>query len=83
MDSGLAMEALALGISDKLLGQKIVALVTPKVKGCTENEVMSVCARALPKYKLPAGIKLVQGLPKSSSGKVDRARCQELIEKAF
>jgi acyl-CoA synthetase (AMP-forming)/AMP-acid ligase II len=83
MESGLAMEALVLAISDKLLGQKIVALVTPKAKGCTESEVMSFCARAVPKYKLPAGIKLVSGLPKSSSGKVDKLRCQELIEKAF
>jgi long-chain acyl-CoA synthetase len=83
MESGLAIETLVLGMSDKLLGQKIVALVTPKAEGCTENEVMSFCAAAVPKYKLPAGIKLVKGLPKSASGKVDRARCQELLEGFF
>jgi acyl-CoA synthetase (AMP-forming)/AMP-acid ligase II len=72
-----------MGVSDELLGQKIVALVTPKTRECSESEVMSFCARAVPKYKLPAGIKMVQGLPKSSSGKVDKARCQELLQECF
>ena len=77
--SGLVIETLVLGIPDRFLGQKLMAVATPKHGTCEFRDILLYCARILPKYKLPAEIKLVRALPKSSSGKIDRNRCKELV----
>jgi acyl-CoA synthetase (AMP-forming)/AMP-acid ligase II len=79
MASELLFEAAVLGLSDDMMGTKLVALTAPLSRDCTENEIMKYCAEKLPKYKIPAEVKIVRMLPKNEMGKIDRAKCLELI----
>ncbi|MCP4368082.1 MAG: acyl--CoA ligase, partial [Deltaproteobacteria bacterium] len=78
MATELVIEIVVVGIPDKLLGNRLIALATPKNGDISESRIMSLCAERLPKYKLPGSIKLVRSLPKNTSGKIDRAKCLEL-----
>ena len=79
MDTDLVIETSVIGIPDDLLGNKLIALVTPKKKETSEKMIMLQCAKKLPKYKLPSVIKKVKAIPKSASGKTDREKCLKLI----
>lgn len=79
MATGLIIEAAVIGIPDELLGNRLVAVVTPLKEDVTADYLMSCCARKLPKYKLPGTIKLVRALPKNASGKVIKAKCLDMI----
>lgn len=81
MKSELLMEAIVLGVPDALLGYKLVALAAPKTDTCSENVVLNYCAEMLPRYKVPSHVKLIKALPKSASGKIDRTRCIELLNR--
>ena len=77
--TGLFIEVAVLGLPDTLLGNKLVAVTVPQNGDCTEKRVFEACAKKLPKYKMPAEIKMIRTLPKNASGKIDRTRCIELI----
>jgi acyl-CoA synthetase (AMP-forming)/AMP-acid ligase II len=77
--TGLVIEAVVLGLPDKLLGHKLIGIVVPKNGSCTEIDIITECAGKLPKFKLPAAVKLVRSLPKNANGKIDRTKCLELI----
>jgi long-chain acyl-CoA synthetase len=79
-ESGAFMEAVVLGLPDGLLGHKLVALAVAKNHDPNLKEILAYCAGKLPKYKLPATVQLVRALPKNASGKIDRARCLELMK---
>ncbi len=79
-ESGAFVEAVVLGLPDGLLGHKLVALAVAKNHDPSMNEILTYCAGKLPKYKLPATVKLVRSLPKNASGKIDRTRCIELMK---
>ena len=79
MGTGLLMEATVLGIPDKLLGQRLVALVTPKNNNCNLEMILKLCASKLPRYEVPSEIKFVRSLPKNASGKIDSVKCLELF----
>lgn len=78
METGLVVETIVLGVPDEFLGNKLVALVCPKNGDCSEKVILSRCAERLPKFKMPSKIRLMKTIPKSSSGKIDRAKCLEL-----
>ena len=79
MDTGLVVEATVIGIPDKLLGHRLLAVAIPKNRDCSENRILSSCAEKLPKYKLPSKVKFVRTLPKNITGKIDRGKCVELF----
>jgi acyl-CoA synthetase (AMP-forming)/AMP-acid ligase II len=79
MSSGLIFETALVGLPDTILGSKLIALTAPLSRDCTENQILKYCAENLPKYKLPAEVKIVRMLPKNEMGKIDRAKCLELI----
>lgn len=79
MESGLVMETIVLTISDSLLGNKLVALVTTIDPSTSARQIVEYCVPRLPKHKLPGDIRLVKSLPKLSSGKIDKKKCEELI----
>jgi acyl-CoA synthetase (AMP-forming)/AMP-acid ligase II len=81
MDTGLVVEVAVVGIPDPLLGLKLAALVEPKDKKNTSEDILKKCAQYLPKYKLPAQIAFVRSLPKKASGKIDREKCVNLSKK--
>lgn len=79
METGLVIEAAVFGIPDTLLGHKLIAIAAPTNGDCSENLILGECAEKLPRYKLPNQVKLVQTLPKSASGKIDRIQCLKLM----
>ncbi|MFC1877550.1 class I adenylate-forming enzyme family protein [Thermodesulfobacteriota bacterium] len=77
--TGLIIEAAVLGVPDDLLGNKLMALAVSKNGEVSEQSILSECHDHLPKYKMPESVKLIRALPKNASGKVDKAKCLEMI----
>ena len=80
MATGLVIEAAVMGVPDALLGNKLIALVVSKNSEVDESMILSRCNEKLPKYKIPESVKLMRALPKNASGKVNKAKCIELIQ---
>jgi len=67
-------EAAVLPVSDELLGSRLRAVVTADGAGnLTREEVLVHCQRWLPGYMVPDIVEFREGLPRTSTGKVDRA----------
>lgn len=79
MSSGKLVEAAVLGVPDELMGHKLVAFVVAGANEYSQHEILSFCARKLPKHKQPAEIKNIRSLPKNASGKIDRMKCLDLL----
>ena len=79
METELVVENAVMGIPDDLLGHKLIAIVTPKDKNCSQNQILEHCNSMLPRYKLPGEVIFVKSLPKHTSGKINRSKCLELI----
>jgi len=77
METELVVEAAIIGIEDELLGNKLIAFVSPKDKTIDTNMILSHCARLLPKYKMPAQIQIIKNLPKNANGKIDKTPLYE------
>lgn len=82
VETGLLVEAAVIGVPDDLLGNRLVAFAVTINNETTENEILEGCARLLPRYKVPAEVRLMKALPKKSSGKIDKAACTELYKNA-
>ncbi len=54
------------------VGQQLVAVAVPSDPAVSVLDVKRYCAARLPRYMIPAEVRLVEGLPRTSSGKVDR-----------
>lgn len=81
VESGLAAECLVFGIPDPLQGQRLAGLVVPIRKTADTIEgILKYCGAKLPKFKVPGSLLLVEAIPKTSSGKPDRARSVRLLE---
>ena len=81
MASGVLVESAVIGISDGLKGNKLVALVVPKQDTFETQQLLTLAANALPKYKLPERVVTVRSLPKNANGKVDREQCIKMLNK--
>lgn len=81
MASDLIIEVALLGIPDPLMGHTLMAVAVKREDSCTENDIKNYCDRVFPKYKCPSGIIFARSLPKKASGKIDRAKCFDLIKK--
>jgi long-chain acyl-CoA synthetase len=81
VESGLAAECLVFGIPDPLQGHRLAGLVVPiqKTADMVEN-ILKYCSAKLPKFKVPGSLRLVEAIPKTSSGKPDRAESVRLFE---
>lgn len=76
------LEAAAVGIPDRHLGEDIVAFaVLRKNVNCNERELLSFSESRLGYFKTPTRIHFVEDLPKGPSGKVQRIRLVEDAEK--
>lgn len=80
-DTGLVCDAVALGLPDERLGQRIVLLVTPPA-GQSEIEVdrlLTALRRAMPPYMVPSTIDVRPELPRSPNGKFDRVLIRTVL----
>jgi acyl-CoA synthetase (AMP-forming)/AMP-acid ligase II len=72
-DSGLVRDAVALGIANARLGQRIVLLVTAADEGLDAKALIAYMRSRLPLYMMPASIDVRDQLPRSPNGKFDRS----------
>ena len=71
--TGLVRDAVALGVPDPTLGQRIVLLVSPAGAGDLDPAaVKALLKKALPLYMLPRDVVVRPELPRSPNGKFDR-----------
>ena len=71
-------EAAAFGVPDPYRGEVIHARVVPRPGAAvTADALMDYCRENLAKYKLPVAIELVEALPKTTVGKIDRKAMRE------
>jgi fatty-acyl-CoA synthase len=75
-------EASVLGVDDEQYGQRLAAFVV-MVDGAvaTPDSLKSHVRENLANYKVPRTIRVLEGLPRGSTGKILRRDLQDLIEK--
>jgi amino acid adenylation domain-containing protein len=67
-------EAVVLPVPDEVLGSRLRAVVTAGGAGnLTRETVLEHCRQWLPSYMVPEIVEFREGLPRTSTGKVDRA----------
>lgn len=76
--TGLVRDAVAIGVADDELGQRIVLLASP-LSGSTldEAELISLMRSSLPLYMVPSEVIVRNELPRSPNGKFDRSLIRE------
>ncbi len=73
-------EAVVLPVPDELLGSRLRAVISANggADGLTRQEVLEHCRRRLPGYMVPDAVEFCEALPRTSTGKVDRAGLAQL-----
>lgn len=69
--TGLVRDAVAIGIEDETLGQRIVLFATPTMPDLDIAELLSALKQLLPLYMVPSSIELRDELHRSPNGKYD------------
>lgn len=70
--TGLVRDAVAMGIDDPALGQRIVLMATPAAAELDVDALTAELKRVLPLYMVPSRIDVRDELPRSPNGKYDR-----------
>lgn len=72
-DTGLVSDAVAVGVDDPSLGQRIVLFASPLTGGKFDtDQLLDVMRRQVPLYMVPSVVLVRESLPKSPNGKFDR-----------
>ncbi len=71
-DTGLVVEAVALGVEDEQIGQRIALVVTGRAPDLTPEAVIEEIRRSVPAYMVPHRVVIVDEIPRSPNGKLDR-----------
>jgi acyl-CoA ligase (AMP-forming) (exosortase A-associated) len=75
LGTGLAAEAVALGVPHPALGQSIVVIVVPNSgKAPDSATLLAECKRHLPNFMVPHRIEWRDAIPRNPNGKMDRKR---------
>jgi amino acid adenylation domain-containing protein len=64
-------ECVVVPIPDEVVGNRIKAYVVGR-SAVTEGELVRFCSGLLPKYMVPEVVEVLESLPKTSTGKIDR-----------
>jgi len=72
-------EVVVFGQKDEIADQKIKAVVSFKKEttALSEKEIFDFCKKELPDYMWPQSIVIIDELPKTATGKIDRARIKK------
>jgi len=73
--SGLVTAAAALGIDHPVLGQAVLLVVSAET-AFNPQQLLAICKTQLPNYMQPTKIEVLQELPRTPNGKIDR---QQLV----
>jgi long-chain acyl-CoA synthetase len=62
-------------VPDEILGSRLRAVVSASGSGgLTRQQILEHCLRRLPGYMVPDVVEFCEALPRTSTGKVDRAQ---------
>jgi acyl-CoA ligase (AMP-forming) (exosortase A-associated) len=76
--TGLVRDAVALGVEDSKLGQRILLVASPAgSEGLNEAALIGAMKRKLPLYMVPSVVVIRDEIPRSPNGKFDRTRLRE------
>jgi acyl-CoA ligase (AMP-forming) (exosortase A-associated) len=81
-DTGMVRDAVALGVDDERLGQRIVLAVSPANGALDEDALLGRLRRELPAYMVPHRVVVLTALPRSPNDKFDRARLRRELAAA-
>ncbi|WP_116950086.1 acyl-CoA ligase (AMP-forming), exosortase A system-associated [Jiangella endophytica] len=70
--TGLVRDAVAVGVDDTALGQRIVLVATPAEAELDVAALLTALRQVLPLYMVPAEVEVRTELPRSPNGKFDR-----------
>jgi long-chain acyl-CoA synthetase len=71
-------EAAVVGVPDEVLGEAIVGYVTLRPGAqLTGEELRLFCQERLPAHKVPRHVRIREGMPFNSSGKIDKLALRE------
>ena len=70
--TGMVRDAVALGVEDERLGQRIVLLATENGHPLTPSSLIAAMRRELPLFQVPSEVIVRDELPRSANGKYDR-----------
>jgi acyl-CoA ligase (AMP-forming) (exosortase A-associated) len=77
--TGLVRDAVALGMDDPRLGQKVALVVTGVDGKLAAEDVIGALRRDLPLYMVPAVVDVRDEIPRSPNGKFDRTLLHEQL----
>lgn len=73
-EAGLIADAVCFGVPHEVYGQKVFVVVSPLPgRSVCEVTLMKYCHENMPPYMVPAGIEILESLPRNSNGKLDRS----------
>jgi long-chain acyl-CoA synthetase len=73
-------EAAAVGVADEYRGEVVRACVSLRAGATTTmDDLLEFCRQELAKYKVPSRIDILDEVPKTTVGKIDKAAVRELL----
>lgn len=75
--TGLVRDAVALGVEDAGLGQRVLLVVAPTAEDFADDALLNAMRSALPQYMVPGSVVVRAEIPRSPNGKFDRAALRE------
>lgn len=78
MSTGLLSEVCVLGVEDRILGNRLVALLSAKNGDADQQGFLRQFSEKLPKHKMPSFFEFLKTLPKHTNGKIDKERCMKI-----
>jgi acyl-CoA ligase (AMP-forming) (exosortase A-associated) len=75
--TGLVRDAVAFGVEDETLGQRVRLAVAPAVTDFDTDALLGEMKARLPLYMVPSSVVVLNALPRNPNGKFDRALLRE------
>ena len=70
-------EAIAVGFPDAILGEAVALFVVPANNGLKPEDVLGICRKELPAYKVPKTVSIIDKIPRNAYGKAQRFKLLE------
>jgi acyl-CoA synthetase (AMP-forming)/AMP-acid ligase II len=78
--TGLVRDAVALGVDDPVLGQRVALVVAMIAEEESADGLLARLKRDLPTYMVPSVVEVRDELPRSPNGKFDRTLLRQEIQ---
>ncbi|MGP4053817.1 acyl-CoA ligase (AMP-forming), exosortase A system-associated [Mycobacterium sp. 4D054] len=75
--TGLVRDAVALGVEDPALGERVLLVVAPTAEDFAADALLDAMRSGLPLYMVPGSVVVRSEIPRSPNGKFDRSALRE------